>query len=320
MCVTVLSQVQYSAMTVSNQGTECASIWVTRVELPQHLAGADEQRVAGGRRNNHRGKRVWPLCPTAVHRHMLHQAVHAACTSGRLLGLELNERYGIACFDTAETAQVVCRKLEAMELEWVRTGRSSTGGGAGVMVLDREGRCVVDYRPEFLPQDQADTLLQRLGCETRWAGVRTAAQAGNKRQPRQVCYYADSPEMRYHFNGRCWEPHPWTEDLAKLKQQVESVTGSVFNSVLLNLYEDGQDHVPWHSDDEAIYGDLNDCTIASVSLGAVRPFQIRQKKDRGIPGEMSSEHAKGGYVRYFLQHGSLLCILIKNSQSKNIGK
>ncbi|MEI8129245.1 MAG: alpha-ketoglutarate-dependent dioxygenase AlkB, partial [bacterium] len=50
-----------------------------------------------------------------------------------------------------------------------------------------------------------------------------------------------------------------------------------FNSVLLNLYRDGNDKVSWHSDDEPELG-INP-TIASVSLGAVRRFDLRHKVD-----------------------------------------
>ena len=49
-----------------------------------------------------------------------------------------------------------------------------------------------------------------------------------------------------------------------------------FNSVLLNLYRDGQDSMGWHSDAEPELG--RNPVIASVSLGAVRRFVLRHKK------------------------------------------
>lgn len=49
-----------------------------------------------------------------------------------------------------------------------------------------------------------------------------------------------------------------------------------FNSVLINLYRDGRDSVSWHSDDEFSLGIHP--TIASVSLGEVRKFEMRRKK------------------------------------------
>ena len=49
----------------------------------------------------------------------------------------------------------------------------------------------------------------------------------------------------------------------------------ILNRVLLNLYRDGDDTVGWHSDDEPELGP--NPTIASVSLGAARRFDLRHK-------------------------------------------
>ena len=113
---------------------------------------------------------------------------------------------------------------------------------------------------------------------------------------------ADDPSMTYEYGGECWVPHAWSAPALALKEAVESATGHRFNSVLLNLYRDGEpqphksdaaqvigvgsaraglDHVPWHADDEPVYGDLDDCTIASVSLGATRLFQLRRAPAQG---------------------------------------
>ena len=55
----------------------------------------------------------------------------------------------------------------------------------------------------------------------------------------------------------------------------EGNTGLQVNSVLCNMYRDGKDHVSWHSDDETLFGRLP--TIASVSLGDLRVFELRKK-------------------------------------------
>ena len=43
----------------------------------------------------------------------------------------------------------------------------------------------------------------------------------------------------------------------------------------LSICRDCKDHVAWHSDDEALFGRLP--TIASVSLGDTRMFEMRKK-------------------------------------------
>ena len=60
--------------------------------------------------------------------------------------------------------------------------------------------------------------------------------------------------------------------------------------------------MPWHADDEPEYGDLDDCTIASVSVGAARPFELRSQAG----WDAASKQAAKSKVVYLLSHGSLL--------------
>lgn len=69
--------------------------------------------------------------------------------------------------------------------------------------------------------------------------------------------------------------HQWHPVLEKVKDMLEENTGLRFNAVLANLYRDGHDHVPWHADDEASLGP--NPTIASISLGDSRNFELRKK-------------------------------------------
>ena len=58
----------------------------------------------------------------------------------------------------------------------------------------------------------------------------------------------------------------------------ETVAEAKFNAVLVNLYREGRDSVSWHSDNEAING--REPTIASVSLGATRRFDLRHRETK----------------------------------------
>merc|ERR1719313_680576 len=56
------------------------------------------------------------------------------------------------------------------------------------------------------------------------------------------------------------------------------------NSCNMNLYEDGDHSVGWHSDDEPLFqGKFMDCLIISLSLGAQRRFDVRPA--RGAPDQ-----------------------------------
>jgi len=71
------------------------------------------------------------------------------------------------------------------------------------------------------------------------------------------------------------DPKMFTPTVQKIKELVEKQTRESFNSCLLNLYRDGTDHVPWHSDNEKEYG--KQPTIASFTLGTERDFILKQK-------------------------------------------
>ena len=88
-------------------------------------------------------------------------------------------------------------------------------------------------------------------------------------------------------------PLPWNDDLLKIKDLIENIAKVSFNSVLLNLYRNGNDSVSWHSDDEKEI-DKN-TPIASVSFGAIRDFQLKHKQDKTLKR-----------IDIPLAHGSLL--------------
>lgn len=68
--------------------------------------------------------------------------------------------------------------------------------------------------------------------------------------------------------------------ILKLKSDIEDYLlknkiNATLNSVLLNYYRDGHDSVAWHSDDEMSMGVCP--TIASISLGEIRRFDMKRK-------------------------------------------
>lgn len=65
------------------------------------------------------------------------------------------------------------------------------------------------------------------------------------------------------------------EFLLSVLNTLNSFLSCSYNSVLVNYYRDGQDHVKWHSDNEKQI-DLN-TPIASLSLGTTRTFEICTK-------------------------------------------
>ncbi|GGA25375.1 alpha-ketoglutarate-dependent dioxygenase AlkB family protein [Dyella nitratireducens] len=153
------------------------------------------------------------------------------------------------------------------------------------------------YAPSWLSREEADELLARLLQEIPWERHRLNMFGREVDSPRLSCWIGDSGATYVYSRSR-FEPKSWTASLLALRERVECSCQARFNSVLANLYRDGQDSMGWHSDDEPELGAQP--VIASVSLGADRRFRFRRRVPRGTP----AAHP----VNITLAHGSLLCM------------
>jgi alkylated DNA repair dioxygenase AlkB len=150
---------------------------------------------------------------------------------------------------------------------------------------------LLDYRPGLFDQEESDNLLNKFISEAPWKQTIQKMWDKEYLTPRLTAWYGDFG-TDYSLAGKVSNPNPWTEDLLMIKKRVESLSGTTFNSVLLNYYRDGNDSVAWHSDRESVLG--KNPIIASVSFGQIRSFDIRKKAD----------HKEKYSVR--LEHGSFL--------------
>lgn len=144
--------------------------------------------------------------------------------------------------------------------------------------------------PGAFTVDEASRLLGGLIEQIPWRQDELWIAGKHRPVPRLQCWMGDAG---YGYSGLRLQREPWHPLVLTIKQRVEDLTQYRFNSVLLNFYRDGQDSVAWHADDEAELGKRP--VIASVSLGAVRPFELRPK-----PGQ------DGSKCRITLTNGSLL--------------
>jgi len=156
------------------------------------------------------------------------------------------------------------------------------------VIVDRDGRAELD--PAFIDWQEADLLLARLTDEVPWEQADLIMFGRRVTEPRMSVWF--SPDgIDYVYSGTRRASHPFTPALAALHRMVETRTGARFNSALVNLYRDGHDRLGWHSDNEECNGP--EPTIASVSLGAERFFDLRHRDS-------------GDTRRVLLPHGSLL--------------
>jgi alkylated DNA repair dioxygenase AlkB len=139
-------------------------------------------------------------------------------------------------------------------------------------LLPRDG--VVNYHGPILSPADTRRYYQTLLLHIPWKHDETVIFGKRIVTARMVAWYGDS-NFSYTYSGTTKQALPWTAELAALKAIVEELTGTQFNSCLLNLYQDGSRGMGWHSDDERSLG--KDSAIASISLGAEREFRLKHK-------------------------------------------
>ncbi|MBD8881306.1 alpha-ketoglutarate-dependent dioxygenase AlkB [Rhodanobacter sp. 7MK24] len=155
----------------------------------------------------------------------------------------------------------------------------------------------VDVWPQWLDAAEADALFGKLRQAIAWETHRIRLFGREVASPRLSCWIGD-PGAAYTYSRSRFEPRPWPAVSAALRPRVEQACGARFNSMLANLYRDGNDTMGWHSDDEPELGARP--VIASLSLGAERRFRFRRRRARGEPVQL------GDTFELMLPHGSLL--------------
>ncbi|MCB1758391.1 MAG: alpha-ketoglutarate-dependent dioxygenase AlkB [Gammaproteobacteria bacterium] len=159
-------------------------------------------------------------------------------------------------------------------------GNNDLFGSSSRHRLRMPGAARLEFIGDFLQPVQHQGLFARLRESLRWEQSEIRIAGRMVRIPRLNAWYGDRGS-RYRYSGRLFEATPWSAELLQLRDLVERECDAGFNSVLANLYRDGGDSVAWHADDEPELG--TDPTIASLSLGASRKFQLKHKSDRSIP-------------------------------------
>ncbi len=146
---------------------------------------------------------------------------------------------------------------------------------------------LLEYTKGFLPEKEASQFFDQLLAITPWKQNTQKMYDKTVVTPRLTAWYGDSSK-RYHLGNNEFQVNEWSMELINLKERIEKCTGYTFNSVLLNLYRDGNDSVAWHRDKESELG--NRPVIASVSLGQVRNFDFRKVSDHRKKYSLALEH------------------------------
>lgn len=124
----------------------------------------------------------------------------------------------------------------------------------------------------FYQRQQADRLFQQLTAEIDWQQEQLFIYGRRVTVPRLMSWHGD-PGMHYRYSRIDHPPKPWTETLFRIKADLQQFCNSRFNSVMANMYRNGQDSMGCHADNEAELG--SEPVIASISLGESRILRFR---------------------------------------------
>jgi len=155
-------------------------------------------------------------------------------------------------------------------------------------ILPYDGEAV--YHGILLPSKEANDYTETLLNTIDWKNDEAVIFGKRIITARKVAWYAGDI-FSYTYSGVTKQALLWTKELLALKKLAEQLTGSTYNSCLLNLYHDGKEGMAYHSDDEKTLGKHS--SIASMSFGAERKFLFKHKKTKQT-------------ISCILEHGSLL--------------
>lgn len=139
-------------------------------------------------------------------------------------------------------------------------------------ILPMDGSAVL--HEQFLDASLATLAFREIHENNRWESHEIIVHGQKHREPRLSTWHADDG-IRYTYSNLQRIPVEWTPMLLRLRELCEQASGATFNSVLVNLYRDGNDGVGWHADDERENGP--EPVIASLSLGASRRFDFQHR-------------------------------------------
>jgi len=144
------------------------------------------------------------------------------------------------------------------------------------------------YIPDFLTPEEAEDLLRRIRSEADFR-QNYIQLYGKKAVPRLEAWYG--PWDYAYSKGVTLKAALAPDYLQAMMCRLKECGFGEYDAVLINRYRGGDDYISWHSDDD--YGNPEP-DIASITLGAARPFRLRLRAN------------KTRLVEYLPQHGSLL--------------
>ena len=156
------------------------------------------------------------------------------------------------------------------------------------------------FMRNFLSTSEAKHYFDLLQNNIDWKQEEVRFYGKTYPVPRKTAWYGYEG-FNYSYSGITCFPEIWTKELLEIKNAIEQfIPTEDFTSVLLNLYNNGNDKMGWHADDEKELG--TNPIIASVSLGETRRFDIKHKQNKDLQFKFELTSGSLLIMRGALQH------------------
>ncbi len=155
------------------------------------------------------------------------------------------------------------------------------------------------YIPDFYSDTIANHYFQNLKDTIPWRHDDIKIFGKINKQPRLTALFANN-KLPYRYSNVEMTPSQFTNELVKIKSDIEEIAKHEFTTVLLNLYRNGNDSNGWHADNEKELG--KNPIIASLSLGEPRIFQFKHRTNKNEKHKLVLEHGSLLIMRGEMQH------------------
>jgi alkylated DNA repair dioxygenase AlkB len=122
-------------------------------------------------------------------------------------------------------------------------------------------------------------------------------------QQRDVGFFSDE-SIGYYYSKQLAKSKPLEPNCMALLKIINEEFETDYNGILVNRYEDGNQYISDHSDNEV---NLGNSGVIAISHGAVRKFRIREKLTKKIVMDVPTEHNSiiqmGGDFQKEFTHG-----------------
>lgn len=164
------------------------------------------------------------------------------------------------------------------------------------------------YIPDFLDQETLDNLVNYLSNIDDWKSGKSTV--GNSIKRKQKWFQMDNYYFCKKWKDRLdrWKSHKYDTMLTNLQNVIQKECNDYltdinipnFNSILLNYYENGNNQIAFHKDNQISFGEYP--TICILSIGAERELQF----ERTESNQLKRNHTESNLNCSFnLEHNSL---------------